>query len=77
MLFVTELKAIDPKDGILKTWTGPNVPGVSIDTAEQYCQENGLGYLTVLGQLLTEIPCKPGSIEADFSKRQDFDQGLN
>lgn len=28
-LWVTEIRAIDPIDGEIKTWAGPNVPGIS------------------------------------------------
>lgn len=72
-MYVTELNAIDPRDGQLKNWCGPNVPGISFEDARWYCDNNGLGYLRVVGELVAEIPCKPGSFEADFSKKIDYD----
>jgi len=53
--YCTEIRAIDPKTGELKTWAGPNVPGVSFATARQYCRKNGLGYCKVTGELVAHI----------------------
>jgi hypothetical protein len=56
--WVTEIKAIDPVNperGII-TYAGPEVPGNTHQEAEQYCQENGLGYCKVLGTLEAEFP---------------------
>lgn len=55
-IFLTELKAIDPIDQELKTWCGPNIEAETFELAEQYCQDNGLGYCTVIGELIQEIP---------------------
>ena len=54
--WTTEIRAIDPIDGYLKNWCGPNVPGESWEDAEKYCQENGLGYCRITGELICEIP---------------------
>ncbi len=48
-------------------------PGLTAAMAEQYCQENGLGYCRVTGELTAEIPCKSGTIEPDFDKQVDYD----
>lgn len=39
-----------------------------------HCQENGLGYCMMTGQLIPEIPCKEGSYETDWVGRVDFDK---
>jgi len=54
-LFTTQIKAIDPRDGKLKTYSGQHVPGLSFEDAEMYCQQNGLGYCKVTGELITEV----------------------
>ena len=41
--YATQIQAIDPKDGVLKTWAGQNVPALSFKDAEKYCQTNELG----------------------------------
>lgn len=51
-MWVTLIKAIDPSNGQLKTWGGPNVPGINHEDAERYCQQNELGYCQVLGELV-------------------------
>jgi len=71
MIYITEIKALS-RNGELKTWAGPNVPGISFKDAEEYCQRNGLGYCRVIGLLESEIPCKPGTYEPDFSKEVDY-----
>lgn len=50
-LWATEIKAIDPVDGEMKTWVGPHVEGTTTEEAKQYCQDNGLGYCDVVGQV--------------------------
>ncbi len=53
--FTTEIRAIDPLDGELKLWQGPNVESLNWEAAELYCQNNGLGYCKVVGELDEEI----------------------
>ena len=55
MKFTTELRAIDPLDGELKTWCGPYINAISFSDARQYCDNNGLGYLVVTGVLVAEV----------------------
>jgi hypothetical protein len=73
-LWVTEIMATDPKTGELKKWCGPEVPGINLQTAEEYCQSNGLGYCKVIGELICEIPCKEGTYEPDFNNMIDYDK---
>ena len=54
--YATQIQAIDPKDGVLKTWAGKNVPALSFKDAEKYCQTHELGYCKVVGQLISVIP---------------------
>ncbi len=54
--FTTEIEAIDPIDGVLKTWSGQNIEAGSIDEAIDFCQNNGLGYLKITDELVAEIP---------------------
>lgn len=72
-LFVTEINAIDPIDGETKAWFGPYVPGITKRDAEQYCQANGLAYCKIIGELVAEIPCKPGGFKPDFGNQTDYD----
>jgi hypothetical protein len=78
-LYTTEIKAIDPLDGELKTWGGPNVPGISFADARWYCDNNGLGYCEIKGQLVCEIETKleNGKLVPDFTKRTDYDSKNN
>jgi len=59
-LWATQLKAIDPYTGELKTWMGENIKAPTWDLAQQWCNENGRGYLEVIGELIAEIPEKDG-----------------
>lgn len=70
----TEIKAIDPTDGIIKSWGGPNIPAISFRDAEMYCQMNGLGYCKVIGELIAEIPCKKGTYDPDFENMINYEQ---
>ena len=53
--YATQIKAINPSTGEITTYTGPNVPGINLQDANNYCQANGLGYCKVLGVLIAEI----------------------
>ena len=55
MKFETQITAIDPQDGELKTWSGPGILANSIEDAQEYCQNNGLGYLNVIEEIIGEI----------------------
>lgn len=53
--FTTIIKAIDPKDGELKTWCGPYIEALSFTDAQRQCELNGLGYCKVDGVLVVEV----------------------
>lgn len=72
-LYTTTIKAISPIDGELKTYGGPNVPGISFADAQNYCENNGLSYCKVDGLLVAEIPCKEGTYEPDWDKMVDYE----
>ena len=57
-VWLTEIKAINPQTGSLTTWGGPNVVAANQEKAEQFCQENELGYCKVVGVLLEEVEYK-------------------
>lgn len=74
--WVTSITAIDPKSGELKHWSGPEVPGISATDARNYCDNNGLGYCKIDGELVAEIPCKKDSYEPDFDKMIDYEKPM-
>jgi hypothetical protein len=76
-LWCTEIEAKDPFTGQLKKWCGPEVPGICHNDAERYCQDNGLGYCKVTGELVAEIPCKEGTYEPDFKNMIDYENTQN
>lgn len=75
-IWITEIKALDPASGEMKTWGGDNVEAPTFEMAQNWCNENK-GYLKVIGELIAEIPCKAGTYEADFSKIIDYDNKQN
>lgn len=76
--YTTKIRALDPEDGEMKTWCGPNIEAISWGMAKQYCDLNGLGYCEIDGQLVSEIPCFPGTRKADWSKEINYQTpGLN
>ena len=48
MKFATELQAIDPQDGQLKTWRGPAIYGDNMEAAQAHIY-NTAGYLRIVG----------------------------
>jgi hypothetical protein len=76
--YCTEVRAIKPGTGELTTYCGPEVPGLTLAHAEQYCQDNGLGYCRVLGELIAEIPTKADGLTPDWDGMIDYEApGLN
>jgi hypothetical protein len=71
-IWVTEFKAPDARTGEIKTWCGENVKAPTHELAQQWCYENR-GYLMVVGELISEIPCKPGTYEPDFENEIDYE----
>jgi hypothetical protein len=49
-LWKTQVRAVDPRDNVIRVWAGAPVPGIDIEDAERYIQENDLGYLEVAGE---------------------------
>lgn len=74
--WVTEIIAINPNDSErgLVNWCGPEIKALTHRQAEEYCQNNGLGYCRVIGELIIEIPCKDGTLEPNFEKSIDYEQ---
>lgn len=61
MKFTTNLLAIDPKDGVIKEWVGPTIEAPSFQLAEDKINQDGLGYLSIRGQLIASIDEETGS----------------
>jgi hypothetical protein len=70
--WVTEFRAIDQKDGYLKTWEGDIVEAPTSQLAQEWCYQNK-GHLKVIGELIAEIPCKNGTYEPDLNKMVDYE----
>ena len=76
--YSTQIKAINPQTQELVCWAGPNVVGVSVSDAQKRCNNNGLGYCEVIGELIAEVPCKKDSLDPDFGNMIDYEnQQLN
>jgi len=66
-LWATEIKALHPTTGKMKTWCGDEVAAPTYELAQQWCNENK-GYLKVIGELIAEIPLK-----GDFDNMVDYE----
>ena len=75
-IWLTEIKAIHPHTGDMLTWGGDNIEAPTWKLAQQWCDENR-GYLKVVGQLVSEIPCKEGTFEADWDNMTDYENASN
>lgn len=71
--YLTQIRAECAFIGEMKTFAGPNVPGISFADAEEYCKRNGMWYCKVVGRLVADIPCKDGSYEPDYEKMVDYE----
>ncbi len=59
--YTTSLLAIDSKDGQIKQWVGDIIEAPSFELAESYIQNNGKGYLTIMGKLIESIDESTGN----------------
>lgn len=71
-LFTTEIQAIDPLTGEMKTWQGDNIAAPTFELAAEWCRNNK-GYLKVIGELIAEIPAKSDGITPDFDNMIDYE----
>ena len=51
MLFTTTIQAVNPHTKELCTFRGPNIESISFDLAQDWCDNNGMGYCKVDGIL--------------------------
>lgn len=65
-IFLTELKAIDPLDGELKTYSGPNIVAYTWLQAEQACIDK-YPYLKVIGKYVEQINITDDIIVIDIN----------
>ena len=54
-LFLTEVHAIDPQDRKLKVFAGPEIVADSIEDAQEWCNENDLPYVRVVGEYVKQF----------------------
>lgn len=71
-LYTTMIQALCARTGVMTTWCGPHVPGINFKDAQDYCDNNGLGYCKVDGILVEEIPCKEGTYDPDWDEMVDY-----
>lgn len=71
-IFCTTIHALDPIDGEYKEFCGPNIKAPSQSLAFEYCQNNGLGYCHIGGEIVMEIPCDK-DFKPDWNKSIDYE----
>jgi hypothetical protein len=54
MIWITEIKAVDPATGEVSTWAGPRIEANTKEDARNYCDGHGLGYCNIIGKLISE-----------------------
>lgn len=69
-IYSTIIKAINPITNELNTFVGPNVEGISFEDAQNYCENNGLGYCQVDSLLISEIPSNDSN--PNWKERKDY-----
>lgn len=70
--WLTTFIALDALTGELKTWCGETVTAPTFELAQEWCYLNR-GHLTVIGELIAEVPCKPNSTTPDWDKKIDYE----
>lgn len=65
-IYTTIIRAISPTTGNLLAYSGPKIPGTSFENAQEYCENNGLGYCEVDGILLEVIPVETTEVISEW-----------
>ena len=58
--YLTEIWALCPKDNVIKQYGGPNVPADTASEAQEWLDENELGYCKVIGKIVSTIETPDG-----------------
>jgi hypothetical protein len=75
--WATTVFALDPITWEYLEYSGPIVEAPTAHLAFEYCQNNGLGYCHVDGELIAEIPCDE-NMNPQWDKMTDYKlQDLN
>jgi len=61
MKYITKLTAVDCSDGLIKTWVGQTIEAPNYQLAEEYLMNNGLGYLEIIGELISTTNQESGN----------------
>ena len=64
--FVTLIQAIDPKDGILKTFHGDYIEAENEEEAQRMIDNSEKGYLKLDGELINEVPTEIDKLFKSF-----------
>lgn len=76
-MWTTLIEAIDPRDDMLKTWMGPEVPGETREDAERHLQQHGLGYCRIDMEFVEVIDSEGAENGLTPEEQLTFDFNLN
>jgi hypothetical protein len=76
MKFVTEIYALG-LDGEQHTFIGPTIESISPRLAQEWCENNGMGYCHVKGILIETIPTKSDGYTPDWDNKIEEENNLN
>lgn len=74
--WVTEILAIDPVDGQLKRWMGPFIEAPTQELAQEWCNNNYMGFLRVGDELVAEIPCDDDGGNIKWGEMIDYTKAM-
>lgn len=72
----TRIRALCPKSGEILTYMGPFVKGYSRMDAQEYCENNGLGYCKVVDRVISVIPADEHNNPL-WDQEENYDITLN
>lgn len=53
--FLTEVVTYDIETEKIEVWAGPEIKEISLELAELYLEENGLGYCKIIGEKIANV----------------------
>lgn len=71
--WITEMQVLNQETKELHWVAGMRVVAPTHKAAQEILDKYNYHYLVILGELIAEMPCMPGTQDPDFSKMVDYE----
>lgn len=72
-IWITEMQVLNQETKELHWVEGMRIKSPTIESAQKILDKYNYHYLVILGELVADIPCMPGTQDPDFNKMIDYE----